>query len=254
MRTRNWGIFIAINVVLSATVVLIVLFLWGKANTPTPPPSIPAPTPTLAIVAEATHTPTASPVASPTPLPPLLYTVQAGDTLGAIAQTYDVSVEELMDINDLTDPNKLSIGQTLIIPVYFTPTPGAEPTSQAPPAPSSPTTAPPRLPTLTPSGPPLVEIGQVLGAGSLANEVVIVRNRGGWADLEGWTISDAQGNTFVFPALTLFTDAETRIHTTAGKNTPSDLYWGRSASAWNSGELITLADATGAVVNTYIAP
>jgi len=44
------------------------------------------------------------------------YTVQAGDTLYDIAQRFEVSLEELMDVNDITDPASLSVGQKLIIP------------------------------------------------------------------------------------------------------------------------------------------
>ncbi|MEA3342209.1 MAG: lamin tail domain-containing protein, partial [Chloroflexota bacterium] len=108
--------------------------------------------------------------------------------------------------------------------------------------------------TLTPSGPPLVEIGQVLGSGDATAEVVVVRNQGGMVSLKGWTLADAEGNTFTFPALTLFTDAKVRVHSTAGVSTPSDLYWGRVNPAWSGGELITLRDAAGEIVDTYIAP
>jgi LysM repeat protein len=256
MRARTWGIVIAVNLILSAAIILIVLFIWENAQTPSSPTPAPASTPTPLALAEATPTSTAPPIASPTSLPPLLvYTVQEGDTLGAIAQTYGVTVEELMAINNLADPNVLSIGQTLIIPVYYTPTPGPAPSTEAPTEPPpTPAPLPTPPPTLTPSTPPLVEISQVLGSGSLAAERVIVRNRGGLVTLEEWSLSDAEGNTFVFPALTLFTDAEVRVHSGMGRNTPSDLYWSRNTPAWSGGELIALRDAAGNVVNTYIVP
>jgi len=81
-----------------------------------------------------------------------------------------------------------------------------------------------------------------------------VRNRGGVASLEGWTLSDAEGHTFTFPALTLFTDAQVRLHTAAGVSTPTDLYWGRDTPAWKGGILVTLRDTAGNVVDTYIVP
>jgi len=252
MRARTWGIVIAANVIVSAAVVLTILFLWKRVQdsvTPTPMPIPPV------TEEEATNTPHVPTAISPTPPAPLLYIVQAGDTLGAIAQTYGISVGDLMEANGITDPNVLHIGQTLVIPVSSPPTPATGPSAEAPLEPSH-TAAPfpTPLPTPTPSGPPLVEIGQVLGSGDLAAEVVTVRNRGGAASLEGWTLSDAEGNTFTFPALTLFTDAEVHVHSAAGSPTPSDLYWGRVAPAWSGGELITLRDRAGSVVDTYIVP
>jgi LysM repeat protein len=50
------------------------------------------------------------------------YVVQAGDTLGSIAQSYGVGLEALMQANGLLDANLLEVGQTLVIPV---PEPGA---------------------------------------------------------------------------------------------------------------------------------
>lgn len=44
------------------------------------------------------------------------YTVQAGDTLGGIAQRFGVTLESLIDENDIADADQLSIGQQLDIP------------------------------------------------------------------------------------------------------------------------------------------
>ncbi len=260
MRSRTWTVFIVVNVIVSAAVMLTILFVWGRVHAPASPTSTPSspaptPTPTLVVAEEAVSTPTAPPVASPTPPGPLLYTVQEGDTLGVIAQTYGVSVEDLMAANGLTDANVLRVGQTLVVPIDGLPTPTPGPTAETR-LESSPTVMPlpTLLPTPTPSGPPLVEIGQVLGSGDVAAEVVVVRNRGGAVNLEGWTLSDAEENIFVFPAITLFNDVEVRVHSTVGTFVPSDLYWGRTTSAWSGGELITLRDAAGSVVDTYIVP
>lgn len=257
MRARTWAIFIAVNVLVSAAIVLAFLLLWERPRTPAPATLAPASTaiPALLATEEAPSSPTAPPIASPTPLPPPVYVVQEGDTLGAIAQVHDVSIEDLMAANGLADPNMLHPGQTLIIPVTPFPAPTTEPyatTLPEPPPVAAPLPTP--LPTITPASPPLVEIAQALGSGNLANEVVIVRNRGGVASLEGWTLSDAEGHTFTFPALTLFTDAQVRLHTAAGVSTPTDLYWGRDTPAWKGGILVTLRDTAGNVVDTYIVP
>lgn len=50
------------------------------------------------------------------------YVVQAGDTLGTIAQSYGVGLEALMEANNLGDADILEVGQSLLIPV---PEPGA---------------------------------------------------------------------------------------------------------------------------------
>ncbi|MBZ0290148.1 MAG: LysM peptidoglycan-binding domain-containing protein, partial [Anaerolineae bacterium] len=44
------------------------------------------------------------------------YTVQPGDTLLAIATRLGTTVRALQDANNLSDPNRLSVGQVLIIP------------------------------------------------------------------------------------------------------------------------------------------
>ena len=44
------------------------------------------------------------------------YTVQRGDTLGQIAKENGVSVKELLEVNDIDDPNLIYPGQVIIIP------------------------------------------------------------------------------------------------------------------------------------------
>ena len=44
------------------------------------------------------------------------YTIQAGDTLSAIAQRFNVCAQTLLSINDLTDPDHLSAGQVIKVP------------------------------------------------------------------------------------------------------------------------------------------
>lgn len=62
----------------------------------------------------------------PHPLPtfrtePDLYVVQGGDTLGTISERYGVTLEQVVAVNQLANPNILEVGQILTIPV---PTPG----------------------------------------------------------------------------------------------------------------------------------
>ena len=78
------------------------LLLWMLAacsNQVLSPPEIPAPQP------------------SPTPTPDrrTFYQVQQGDTLWDIAKKFDTTVERLIEVNELTEPDALVPGQQLLI-------------------------------------------------------------------------------------------------------------------------------------------
>jgi len=96
-----------------AAVPSVIPLIPTPTSTATPPPTPPA-----------TATPTPSPLpsppptatATPSPTPPRTYVVQKGDTLNEIAARFGVSVRDLMELNGITDPTKLQIGQVLIIP------------------------------------------------------------------------------------------------------------------------------------------
>jgi murein DD-endopeptidase MepM/ murein hydrolase activator NlpD len=45
-----------------------------------------------------------------------VYIVQSGDTLSLISSRFNVDIADLMDANDISDPNLLSAGQELVIP------------------------------------------------------------------------------------------------------------------------------------------
>jgi LysM repeat protein len=81
-------------------------------------------------------------LATPTPLPEGLpagtrieYQVKSGDTLAVIAAEFNSTVEDIMDVNELEDPNAIFVGQTLVIRVNLvTPVPTAteSPPTQTP--------------------------------------------------------------------------------------------------------------------------
>jgi LysM repeat protein len=89
------------------------------------PPQPTSPRPTAPAIIEITPAPTedvdatATAYASrlvPTPTPAGVYTIQEGDTLSGLAEEFGTTVEEMMAVNGLTDPNAIQVGQTLIIP------------------------------------------------------------------------------------------------------------------------------------------
>lgn len=72
-------------------------------------------------VLDGPPSPPASPEPAATPIPrdpgePLVYQVQAGDTLAVIASIYGVTIDALMAANDLVDPDTVIIGDQLLIP------------------------------------------------------------------------------------------------------------------------------------------
>ena len=82
-------------------------------------------------VAALANQPTATPIAVVTPEPPpptptapeQSYIVKAGDNPASIAQQFKIKTEDLIAANNIDDPQKLQIGQTLKIPA-----PGSAPT------------------------------------------------------------------------------------------------------------------------------
>jgi LysM repeat protein len=60
-----------------------------------------------------TPTATATPTNTPTPI---IYAIQQGDTLLDVAARFQVSASDIQEVNGITDPRLLQIGQEIIIP------------------------------------------------------------------------------------------------------------------------------------------
>ena len=84
--------------------------MLGACGGSAAPPTLP-PAPTFVVV---TATPGPPPV--PTPGEQQRYVVREGDTLSGIAARFGVSEEAIREANPLSDPNRLLVGQELIIP------------------------------------------------------------------------------------------------------------------------------------------
>ena len=93
------------------------------------PPAPAVPRPTAPAILDITPAPTQDVDATatayavrlvPTPTPVGLYVVQPNDTLSGLAEDFGTTVEELMAANNLTDPNAIQAGQTLLIPALIT--------------------------------------------------------------------------------------------------------------------------------------
>lgn len=96
------------------------------------------PTPVISETATTAPSPTPPPTATPPPsaTPPGLlatYTVQPGDTLASISALTGVSASVIQQANNLSDPNQLTAGQTLVIPGWdgVLTTGGVQPTAPA---------------------------------------------------------------------------------------------------------------------------
>lgn len=253
MSVRRLLLFILTNIIVSATVVLAILFWWDSRQNGEAEP-----------VAAATAPPTTMPVAAATgPAQemeaqaeedegdgPTVYAVKAGDTLGSISRAFDVPIEDIMSVNGIEDPNFLQVNQELIIPVggiaEATPEPTETPLPDVPPTP-----IPAQLPS---EGEAEVTIGEVVGAGELADEAISITNTGSRPiALLGWRLLDEAGHAYTFGQVTLFGDgAAILVHTTGGLDGPADLYWGLDEAVWQDGVRATLVDAEGATRSTFV--
>lgn len=277
---RHWKrlfYYLIINVLVSACTVVTVLALWqryqpeipflGDINplaliTPMSPRSLFPEYASSIETAEATATQAPETDIPPqeipleTPMTEMAYTVQAGDTLGAIAVKFNVTVAEITDSNEIANPDALEVGQVLIIrrpliaPTTQTPLPAEEidvgletptsvPTDISPPS----------------SGETRVTIDSVIAAGDLNSERVFLKRVGpGEISLTGWQLVAENGEKFDFPQITLFENGAVFIYSKEGQTTAVALYWALDHSVWKSGDTVVLLDDQGQVHTSYQIP
>jgi LysM repeat protein len=226
--------------------------------------------------------------AESTPLESVTYVVEAGDTLGLIAEKFGVPLSDLMIANGLTNKDFIQVGQELTIPLggvatatptftpvllpTDTPLPFDPPTplptdAEIPPEPAAtvgpsptpsdtPTPTPTAIPTSTP--PPFDEINvvitEVIGPGDLLRETLVILNKGAGTSLRDWKLEGSSLGVFIFPDIFLFSGGSIRVHTAAGENTPSDLYLNQGEPAWPPGTTIILSDASNTEISRFTVP
>lgn len=227
-----------------------VLAVSSAQSTATPDLAAAAPTPITTETVEAAPTDTPASTgeeAEEETVEGEVYVVQPGDTMLVIATRNNITVDDILRANNLSDPNFLFSGQRLVIPVQ-----GAGGAVQS------------EAPTATPSGDdpgaePVVEgvrIASIVGAGDLASEHVVIVNESSTPfSLQGWQIQRVGGPGYLVASdVPLFAGGSVNVHTETGTNTTIDLYWGLTEPVWSSGVEARLINAQGDVVNSYVIP
>jgi LysM repeat protein len=203
--------------------------------------SAPTFTPTPADVAPSPAGISATPVATAAPGEEEVYVVQAGDSLLAIAGRYGVSIEAIMDANNLTNPDFVFSGQRLVIPRA-----GAAPTAapQASPADGNAGRtgrgcASPRSSATAFSGTEAVQI---------ANDSDLAIN------LQGWRLEKESGPAYVFGSISLLPGSGVVLYTGSGADTSVALYWNQTALQWETGSVARLINPQGQEMSRLAAP
>lgn len=266
MSFRRMLPFLLLNILVSAAVVIVILWWWEGQREETADLLAEVPIATIAVPTEAVDALVSPPdnetsaeaqLIEEVPSGPEVHIVGAGETLGQISVRYDVSMEDLMATNGMSNPNFLFVGQELIIP-------GTEPQEEAEEDIASEAeteadegTLPTPIPTALPTeGEAEISIAEVIGAGEVPLEAIQIINNGSReASLLGWKLADQFGNFYTFGPITLFGEgAGILVHTTAGQDNATDLFWGQEESLWNSGDKVILYDADGAVQAEFEVP
>lgn len=203
----------------------------------TPTPATQSGQPAVTVVAnQPAAIPTSAPASSGSAE---IYVVEAGDSLFGISLKFGLTIDALMQANNLTNPDFVFVGQRLTIP-------GAG--SAASPAGDS---APVSAPTPATDGLQL----RVEQPGNLVQEQVQVVNDSDTAfNLQGWTLSREGGPIYTFGNLPIFPGGSVRLHSGNGETNSINLYWGLAEPVWSSGAIARLRNPEGTVVTSVTVP
>ncbi len=239
-----------LNVIVSAATILIVLNIWDRTHrtdTITPESASLLPT-AIASAIPPTDTPTPEPTIVLRP-----YEIGPGETLGDIALQFEISVDQLLEINSLDNPDELVIGMVLFIPASHT---GTEAQQEDAPSESNPEAGPAATQTAPPTPEnSTIRVVSIVGVDDLATEHIQIRSVSSEAlPLEGWRIETNDGLVYIFPNITLFEYGAVDLYSRAGINSVVALYWGRSTPVFQSGDRAVIYDAEGNVQAVYSIP
>jgi LysM repeat protein len=168
-----------------------------------------------------------------------VYIVQAGDSLGAIAGRFGVSVAALVEANNLANPDYVFSGQRLVIPVPG----GANPAEPA------------ATPTPTIAAGQGLRIGAIETPGNLLSEAALIVNDSNLAlNLQGWRLEREGGPVYTFGSTSIFPGSRIWVHTRSGDDTSVALYWDQQGAVWQSGVTARLVNPQGEAIATYQIP
>jgi hypothetical protein len=83
-------------------------------------------------------------------------------------------------------------------------------------------------------------------------EQVVFANEGDQINLNGWSIKSSNDNTYAFKNVSIAKDGFLNLYTTNGSDTSTALFMNRAEPAWVVGDSLSLINAEGQTVNTYV--
>jgi LysM repeat protein len=250
MNFKRLLFYLIINVVVSSVTILLVLNIWDRTHrSETAELESVSMLPTvIASAVPPTNTPTPRPTLAVRP-----YEVGPGETLSEIAMVFGVSIDLLLEINDLDNPDELRAGMTLQIPIQGAIAPESNAAGQD----DSTAESEPMLTATLPPQPEsnIIKILTIVGINDLATEHLQIQSLNPEAlSLEGWRLETNDGQVYYFPKITLFEHGAVDLYTRAGINSVVALYWGRSTPIFQSGDQAVIYDAEGNVQAVYSIP
>lgn len=253
MNRRQLAFIIMLNALISLVIALAVVWV-AELRRPDPEALAALSTPVAAPVIAPTFTATpavaaqpAQGAAAPTVAAPVgeddIYVVQVGDSLLGIATSVGVSMQAIMEANDLSNPDFIFSGQRLVIPR------GAAQTAPTP------------APTATPANGAGQAAGEGLrvasfaGSGTLNSEAVQISNDSDLAvNLQGWRLEKEGGPAYTFGNVSLFPGGGVVLYTGPGTDTSVAVYWNQAAPIWAPGNVARLVNPQGQEIARLAVP